>query len=170
MKKRLYLLNTLAAALLFSGCMGYQLGGSSLEGIDSVTMGPVINSSGEPAIELQVTHALRERIHFDGRMKLINESKNADAIIDITLTEYSLKPIAFSSEQSATPDLYRLRITAEAELRSVATGEVLSTSHTYGEQTVDFQDDLTSAKRDALPLAADKLSRFILDDLIEAWQ
>lgn len=170
MKKRLYLLNTLAATLLFSGCMGYQLGGSSLAGINAVTMGPVINSTGEPAIELQVTRAMREHIQFDGRLKLANESKHADAIIEITLTEYTLNPIAFSSEQRTTPDVYRLRITGEAELRNVSTGEVLSTSQTYGEATFEFQDDLTSAKRDALPKAADEIARFMLDDLIEQWQ
>ena len=170
MKKRLYLLNSLAATLLFSGCMGYQMGGSSLAGIDTVTMGAVINSTGEPAIELQITHAMRERIQFDGRMKLANEARNADAIIDITLTEYTLNPIAFSSKQRATPNVYRLRITGEAELRNSSSGEVLSASKTYGEATFEFQNDLTSAKRDALPKAANEIARFMLDDLIEQWQ
>ncbi|MEI6890778.1 MAG: LPS assembly lipoprotein LptE [Pontiella sp.] len=170
MKKQLYLLHMLSIALLLSGCMGYQLGGSRLEGINTVTMGPVINRTGEPAIELQVTHAMRDRIQFDGRLKLANEATNADAIIEITLTEYTLNPIAFSSEQRATPNVYRLRVTGEAELRSTSTGEVLSTSKTYGEATFGFHDDLTSAKRDALPNAAAEISRFMLDDLIEAWE
>jgi hypothetical protein len=170
MKKRLYLLNSLAIALLFTGCMGYKLGGSSPQGIDSVTMGPVINKTGEPAIELQITHAMRERIQFDGRMKLVNESKNADAIIEITLTKYDLNPIAFREDLKTTPDLYRMRISGVAELRNTETGKVISTSSTYGESTFEFVADLTSSKRDALPVAANEIVRFMLDDLIETWQ
>ena len=147
-------MNCLAATLLFSGCMGYQLGGSSPEGIETVAMGPVVNSTGEPAIELQVTHAMRQRIQFDGRMKLVNKAETADAVIEVTLTHYNLTPIAYDSNLRTTPNIYRLRITGEAELRNVETGEVLSTSKTYGEATFEFTADLTSSKRDALPRAA----------------
>jgi hypothetical protein len=169
MKRRLYLLNSLAATLLFTGCMGYQLGGSSPQGVDTVTMGPVINKTSEPAIELQITHAMRERIQFDGRMKLVNEAKDADAIIEITLTSYRLSPISFRQDLKATPELYRMRISGVAKLKDIKTGEVISTSSTYGESTFEFVADLTSSKRDALPEAANEIVRFMLDDLIEAW-
>jgi hypothetical protein len=169
MKRRIHLLNGVAATLLFSGCMGYQLGGSSPEGIETVTMAPVVNSTGEPAIELQVTHAMRQRIQFDGRLKLVNAVENADAVIEIALTDYSLKPISYRSDLRTTPDTYRLRITGEAELRNTETGEVLSTSKTYGESTFEFEADLTSSKRDALPRAAEEIAKFMVDDLIERW-
>jgi hypothetical protein len=170
MIKRLALLNMLTATLLFSGCMGYQLGGSRPEGIYSVTMGSVINSTTEPAIEIQVTRAMRQRIQFDGRMKLKNEPQDADAIIEITLAQYTLTPIAFLEDQQSTPELYRIRITAVGELRNLKTGGVINTSSTYGEASFQFEDDLTSSKRDALPVAAEELAKFMLDDLIEEWQ
>ncbi|MDF7801481.1 LPS assembly lipoprotein LptE [Pontiellaceae bacterium B1224] len=169
MNKRLYLLYILTAALLLSGCMGYHLGGSRPEGIHSVTMGPIINNSGEPAIELQVTAAMRQQIQFDGRMKLVNEPKDADAIIDITLINYALTPIAYATDQQTTPDTYRLRVTAEAELRKLSTGKVISTSTTYGEATFPFQSDLTTSKREAFPTAAIELAEYMLDDLIDQW-
>lgn len=169
MKRRLHLLNMLSVALLLSGCMGYRLGGTRPAGVQSVAMAPVVNATTEPAIELQVTHAMRQRIQFDGRMQLVNEPENADAVIEITLTQYTLTPIAYDSKLRATPNLYRLRITGEAELRETETGTVLSTSKTYGEATFAFNADLTSSKRDALPEAAQEIARFMLDDLIERW-
>lgn len=155
--------------MLLCGCAGYQLGGSRPAGVETVAMAPVINATGEPAIELQVIHAMRERIQFDGRMKLANEPENADAVIEIRLTDYTLTPIAYDSELRTTPNLYRLRITGEAELRDTETGSVLSTSKTYGEATFPFVADLTSSKRDALPAAAQEIAKFMLDDLIERW-
>ncbi len=169
MKTRIHLLNCLAASLLFTGCMGYQLGGSRPEGIESVSMAPVINKTTEPAIELQVTHAIRNRIQFDGRMQLINKAANADAVIEVTLTKYHLQPVSYRSDLQTTPEAYRLRITGTAELKDASTGKTISTSDTYGETVFEFKDDLTSSKRDALPAAAKEIAKFMLDDLIERW-
>ena len=169
MKRRIHLLNILAAALLLSGCMGYQLGGSRPEGIETVSMKPVVNATAEPAIELQVTHALHQRIQRDGRLKLVNANHPANAVIEVRLTEYQLTPVAYSDDFKTTPDMYRLRITGKAELRNAKTDKVLSKSTTYGEASFRFSGDLTSAKRDALPRAAEELAKLMIDDLIERW-
>jgi hypothetical protein len=170
MKRKIHLLNCVAAMLLFSGCLGYQLGGSRPKGIETATLAPVLNKTSEPAIELQVTHAVRDRIQFDGRLKLVNNDGEAGGVIEITLTGYELTPIAFRSEKKTTPEIYRLRITGTAILRDADTGDIISESKTYGEATFPFQADLTSAKRDALPQAAAEIAKFMVDDLTEAWQ
>lgn len=169
MKRRIHLLNLVAATLMLAGCMGYQLGGTRPEGIETVSMAPVINKTTEPAIELQVTHAVRDRIQFDGRLKLLNSGEAADGLIEVTLTKYDLTPIAFSTDQKTVPEIYRLRITGTAKLKDMKTGEILSESETYGEATFPFESDLTSAKRDALPQAAAEIAKFMVDDLIERW-
>ena len=169
MKRSIYLLNCFTAALLLSGCMGYQLGGTRPDGIETVHMAPVINKTTESAIELQVTAALRERIQFDGRMELENTAENADAIIEVLLTNYRLTAVAFRDDLKTTAEQYRLRITGTATLTDTKTGEVLSESKTYGETTFLFESDLTTSKRDALPRAAQELAKFMVDDLIEQW-
>jgi hypothetical protein len=170
MIKRIHFLNCAAASLLLSGCLGYQLGGSRPEGIETVAVAPVVNKTDEPAIELQVTHAVRDRIQFDGRLKLINSATEADGVIEIILWDYQLTPIAFNREDSTTPQIYRLRITGNAKMTDTETGEIISESNTYGEATFPFSSDLTSSKRDALPTAAAEIAKFMVDDLIEAWQ
>lgn len=169
MKRRILLLNCLTASLLFSGCMGYKLGNSCPAGIKTVAMKPVINQSGEPAIELQVTHAMRQHIQFDGRLKLKNKAESADAYIEFTLTEYTLSPMAFRDNERTTPELYRLRITGEAELKNTKDGKTIATSKNYGESVFEFNFDLTTSKRDALPAAAQEIAKLMLDDLIEQW-
>ena len=169
MKRSIHLFNCLLTALLLSGCIGYQLGGTRPAGIESVYMAPVVNDTTEPAIELQVTRALRERIQFDGRLKLLNTPGPADAIMEVALTRYTLTAIAFQRELKTTAEQYRLRIDAVATLRNTRTGETISESKTYGEATFDFSSDLTTSKRNALPRAADEAARFIVDDLIERW-
>jgi len=169
MKQNIHFLSCTAALLLLSGCMGYQLGGTRPVGVESVHMAPVINKTGEPAIELQIAEALRQRIQFDGRMKLENTKNQADAIIDVTLTGYKLTAIAFRDDHRTTTEQYRLRITGTATLTDPKTGEILSKSKTYGETIFPFKSDLTTSKRNALPLAAKELAKFMTDDLIERW-
>jgi hypothetical protein len=169
MKQRIHSTACVAAILLLSGCMGYQLGGTRPEGIETVHVAPVVNKTTEPAIELQITHALRQRIQFDGRMKLVNRAENADAIIEVTLTDHHLRAIAFRDDQKTTAQQYRLRITGAATLAHARTGEIISKSNTYGETTFPFESDLTTSKRDALPRAAQEFAKFMVDDLIERW-
>jgi len=154
-------------ALLLTGCMGYQLGGTRPEGIETVHLAPVINATTEPAIELQVTHALLQRIQFDGRLKVRNSPDSADAIIEVKLTDYTLTAIAFRDDLKTTPEQYRMRITGTAILKDAKTGETLS--ETYGETRFSFESDLTTSKRNALPRAAQELAKFMVDDLIERW-
>ncbi len=170
MKRSIHLFSGLTALLLLSGCMGYRLGGTRPDGIGTVHMAPVVNKTTEPAIELQVTHALRQRIQFDGRMKLENGAENADAVIGVTLTDYKLTAIAFRDDFKTTAEQYRMRITAIATLTDPKTGEVISESKTYGETVFLFESDLTTSKRNALPRAAQELAKFMVDDLIERWE
>ncbi|MEN8254075.1 MAG: LPS assembly lipoprotein LptE [Verrucomicrobiota bacterium] len=169
MKRRFHLLSSLVATLLLAGCMGYQLGGTRPKGIETVYVAPVVNATAEPAIELQVTRALRQRIQFDGRLKLRNSPDNSDAVIEVKLTDYKLRAIAFRDDLKTTPEQYRLRITGIATLKNAETGETLSESKTYGEARFLFESDLTTSKRNALPRAAEEIAKFMVDDLIERW-
>jgi hypothetical protein len=169
MKRCNYLLNGLLATLLLTGCMGYRLGGTRPEGVETVFVAPVINQTAEPAIELQVTHALRQRIQMDGRLKLVDSAAKADAIMEVVLTEYYLTAIAFRSDLETTPDRYRIRIDANSTLKNAQTGQAITKSETYGETIFLFESDLTTSKRSALPRAAQELAKFTVDDLIEQW-
>jgi hypothetical protein len=169
MKRCNYLLNGLLATLLLTGCMGYRLGGTQPEGVETVFVAPVVNQTTEPAIELQATHALRQRIQMDGRLRLVDSPAKADAIMEVVLTEYLLSAIAFRGELKTTAEQYRIRISANSTLKNAQTGKAITESTTYGETTFFFESDLTTSKRSALPRAAQELAKFTVDDLVEQW-
>ncbi|MBN2703293.1 MAG: hypothetical protein JXR23_03695 [Pontiellaceae bacterium] len=169
MKKSIQAFFGAVAFLILSGCLGYQLGGGRPEGIETVALKAVVNKTGETALEQEVTHALRERIQFDGRLKLVDLSDQPDGIIEVHLQHYQLIPIAYHDRRDATPELYRLTLHADAELIRTVDGETVSSSQSYGETQLPFQSDLTSAKRDALPNAAAELAKYMLSDLIDPW-
>lgn len=169
MKRSVYISSSAIALLMLSGCMGYRLEGSRPAGVETVSLSAVVNKTDEPALELQITHALRERIQFDGRLKLADSGDPADGIIEVVLTKYDLTPIAYTDKKRTTPQLYRLRVTGTAVLKNAETGVVISSSDTYGEATVPFEADLTSAKRSAFPAAAGEFAKYAVDDLIERW-
>jgi hypothetical protein len=169
MKQGIHFFSGLMTVLLLAGCMGYQLGGTRPEGVETVHIAPVVNKTTEPAIELQVTEALRQRLQMDGRLKLKNTAENADAIMEVTLTGHSLRAIAFRDDLKTTAKQYRLRITGMATLTHAETGKTISKSKTYGETIFTFDSDLTTSKRDALPRAAQDIAKYMVDDLIERW-
>jgi len=157
------------AALLLNGCLGYQLGGTAPAGIKSVYLAPVINKTLEPAIETEVNKALRQRIQFDGRLRLENAG-NADAVMEVVLTDYDIHAISYDKDKSSRAREYRLKITADAVLKKSGTGEVISRIHdVYGEGTFSLTSGLTNAKRNVLPAAVSDLARFLLDGLLESW-
>lgn len=168
MKRSILFLSGLTA-LLLAGCMGYQLGGTRPDDMETVYLAPVINATTEPAIELQATHALLQRIQFDGRLKVRNSPESADAVIEVKLTDYTLTAITYRDDLKTTAEQYRIRITGTAVLKNAKTGEILSESTTYGETRFPFASDLTTSKRTALPRAMQELAKFMVDDLVERW-
>lgn len=155
--------------LLLSGCLGYQIGGTTPDHIKTVALAPIINRTTEPAIEQPLTHAMRSFIQLDGRLTL-TDTTQADAILEITLTRHQSQPIAYRSNQrDVAPRFYRQTLTATARLRNTQTGELISESTNHGESLFEFTSDLSTSKRNTYADAADELARLLFSDLIETW-
>ena len=169
MKKTISTLLT-GVTLLLSGCMGYHLEGSKPQAVKTVFVQPIINQTDEPAVEIQLTQALRKQLQFDGRFRLANTADQADALIATRVTDFEIHSVGFDSDHTTRPDQYRITLRAKTQLLHATTQKVLKTSQTYGDTTFRFRSDLTTTKRDALPRASADLARFIVDDLAETWQ
>ena len=157
--------------LLFSGvgCVGYHLGSMLPPDIQTVHVPTFVNETEEPLIEAESTRAALRAIQRDGSLQLTNEDV-ADAVLEVTLINFNLEPLAFSRDRRTAAEEYRLSLTARYVLRRRATGEVIVESpRIHGENTFFFTGDLTSAKLDALPGAAEDLGRRIISDAVEMW-
>ena len=105
----------LVVFLLFSNC-GYHLSGygSALPPhIRNISIPVFKNSSNEPNIQKDATDAVRRAFISDGRLK-VTDKRKADIVMRGTLTNYQLRAVSFSTEDSAEEYIVRLGIQVEA--------------------------------------------------------
>ena len=89
--------------ILVSSSCGYHLAGygSTLPShIRAISIPVFKNSSSEPNIQRDATDAIRRAFISDGRLTVTDTSK-ADLLMRGTLTNYQLRGVSFSSEDSA---------------------------------------------------------------------
>jgi len=156
-------------ALLLNGCAGYQLGTMLPDDIKTVYVPVFLNDTDEPLIETEITRAVIKELRRDGSLKAVDEA-DADSILLVRIKEYELKPQSFVRENRSRVNQYRANISAEVYFQRKSTGEILAQrSSVTGYGIFDFQTDLISAKRLALPEVADDLAHEIVELIVEAW-
>ena len=165
-----YLAPAALALFLFTGCAGYRLGTTLPADIQTVHVPIIKNNTDEPAVESTITQAILVELQKDGALKVVREEL-ADAILDVELNGYELSPVGFRGSGSpTTANEYRIQLTAAIVLTRRATGEVVAESpRVRGDSTFPFRSDLTTAKRQNLPEAADDLAQKIVSQVVEAW-
>lgn len=153
-----------------AGCAGYRLGSTLPEGVASVFVPVVVNETTEPGLETAATSATVEEIQLDGSLK-IAAKEQADSVLEIRLKRYTLTPLRYRKDQTATAQEYRLTLIASAVLRRASNNEVLYKSDSVsGFATFDALADLPSARRNALPAAAKDLAHRIVRSVTGYWQ
>lgn len=158
-----------SSLLLFCGCSGYQLGSQLPKDISSVYVPTVRNQTDEPLLENEVTRAILEQIQRDGSLKIVSE-EDADAILEVAITSYKIEPLAYSNTNRSLASEYRLRLGARVEMSRKDNGKVLvRNASLQGRDDFPLTGDLTSAKKDGLPGAAEDLARYIVAAITEAW-
>lgn len=159
------------AAFGLAGCtqMGYNLGSMLPPDIQSVFVPTFINETDEPQLEIEATQSVIEALQLDGSLSVATE-READAILHAKLIEYRLVPIGYRQDRPTATDEYRIFLTAAFALTRTSDGEVIAQSpRVMGESTFVLEGDLTSAKRLALPDAADDLAHDIVEKIVEYW-
>ena len=153
----------LVVALLLSSC-GYHLAGygSTLPPhIRAISIPVFKNSSSEPNIQRDATDAIRRAFISDGRLKVTNPSK-ADLLMRGTLTNYQLRGVSFSSEDSAEEYIVRLGIQVEAYDRikkRIIFSQKFTTQWDYRSTSsvVDSESEKYTALKEAYDDLADRL-------------
>ena len=165
MKKLLLLLSL---SFLFVGCAGYQVGSNLPEEIQTVSLS-IVNNTEEPSIEVGVMKAMRAEVQMDGRLAL-RSAGDADVVLKVTLTRYSLGALAYDREHGTMAREYRMQLVASAVLYDTETGEVLrEIPNVVGESDFPYVFDLTAGKRAALRGGAADLARKVVSMTVAAW-
>ena len=153
----------LVVVLVSSSC-GYRLAGygSTLPShIRAISIPVFKNSSSEPNIQRDATDAIRRAFISDGRLKVTDTSK-ADLLMRGTLTNYQLRGVSFSSEDSAEEYIVRLGIQVEAYDRikkRIVFSQKFTTQWDYRSTSsvVDSESEKHTALKEAYDDLADRL-------------
>jgi len=159
--------------LFLAGCAGYHLGpvnpAAQAGGGESIEVLPFNNQTLQPRLGSALTQALREQLQTDGTYRLAGHGPG-DIVVSGVITRYNREGLSFLNADVATPQDYRVDITAHVTARERATSKILLDKDVKGDTLVHVGGDLADAERQALPLLAQDLARNITELLTEgAW-
>ena len=155
-----------------SGCAGYRVGNTSgrdLQGVRSVYVPVVKNTSLVPDLQMTVTNAVIRRFNSDGTLE-VSQNASADSELDITITNVKHTPVRSSTSDILITAQYQLTIEAKATYVNRRLGRKIFENVTVNGSTTFFtQSDIQEGERQALPLAAADLANNTVKLITEGW-
>jgi hypothetical protein len=160
------------AILTLSGCAGYRLGNTSgrdLQGVRSVYVPVVKNTSLQPDLQMAVTNAIIRRFNNDGTLE-VNQNSNADSELDVVVTNVKESAVQSSNNDILVTAQYQLTIEGTATYVNRRLGrKIFENISIQGSTTFYTQSDIQEGIRQALPLAADDLANNAVKLITEGW-
>lgn len=160
----------LVALALLPGCAGYRLGSMLPDDIKSVYIPTFVNKTKEPLVEVETTQKALEEFQRDGSLEVAASAESADAVLEATVVYYGLDPLSYRRDKRTATREYRLNLVASIVMKRTSDGSVVvENPRVFGESTFELVGDLTSAKIQALPKAAEDLAHKIVEQVVEVW-
>jgi Lipopolysaccharide-assembly len=165
------------AALLFTGCAGYQLGPvkpTRMAKVTSIAVPNFRNNTLGPRLETLLATALIKQLQQDGTYKILREN-DADAILQGHVEQIISSPLRSVRGNLLLTREYQLTIRCTYNVTDRVTGAVLDSGTAFGRTQffVSGSDpisaDITQDQRPALPLAAEDLAKDLVSRLSEGW-
>ena len=160
------------AVSALEGCAGYRVGNTSgrdLQGVRSVYVPVVRNTSLQPDLQMTVTNAIIRRFNNDGTLT-VNQTSNADSELDVVVTNVQYTAVRSSTSDILVTAQYQLTIQATATYVNRKLGRKIFENYAVIGQTTFFtQSDIQEGARQALPLAAEDLANNTVKLITEGW-
>jgi outer membrane lipopolysaccharide assembly protein LptE/RlpB len=161
-------------ALFLTGC-GYALvgTGNSLDPkIRTIEVPAFVNKTTRVELEQRVTQAVADEFVSRGRLKLVTNPTDADAILKGSIDSFGINPIAFNPQGRATQ--YQLSITANIELVDHRNDDKVIWKNDQYRFTENYQVDITSGdsfdqESRAIREIAERFAESLVTNLIEGF-
>jgi outer membrane lipopolysaccharide assembly protein LptE/RlpB len=171
---RLSVVGCLLSALLIGGC-GYGLvgKGSSLPPtIHTIEVPAFINKTTRVQLEQRVTQSVADELVSRGRMRLVANSKDADAILHGSIDSFGINPVAFNAQGRATQ--YQISITANIELVDHKNDDKVLWKNDQYRFTENYQVDVVTSdsfdqETRAISAIADRFAQSLVANLLEGF-
>lgn len=159
----------LCAAL--TACGGrYQLGSATEPGFVTLHVAVVRNDAMAPQSSALVTTAVREAFIKDGRVRLIDDATQADAVLRIILVDYQREMTVAQPQDTGLSRRHDLILSARATLTDRRDGRVLLADRPLTARRGVFSDDgHSAAEYQTLPLLAERLADDAVRAVLERW-
>jgi outer membrane lipopolysaccharide assembly protein LptE/RlpB len=159
-----------AFALLASACAHYQLGTGGQLPFATLYVEPVENKALLPQSAALVSTQLREALLHDDRVTLVNDPAQADAVLHVTLTQYSRAQTAARSDDTGLARKFQLTLQAVCTLRDNRTGKVLFENRPVSAMKEAYTDSgQLQSEYNTLPLLAQALADTISHAVLDVW-
>jgi len=171
-------LSLIALLGLFSACKSYHLGSPVEIPFKSIYIKPVENNSFAPQAQAIISAMLRENFIRDARVKVVTDATSADAVLDVTLTDYERNATARNPDDTTVADVFDLTLIASVSLIDPSTGnyffENRSLQTTTNAYTANpFQDDSVInyqlSERQSMEQLSRELARSITNEVLSPW-
>jgi hypothetical protein len=160
----------ISASLLAAGCTGYRVGSMLPGDVKTVHVPTFINRTSEPLLEIDTTQAAISALQRDGSLRVVRSINDADAFLEVVLTEYRIEPVSFRKDVRTAAQQYRAFITASMVMRRTSDQSVVvEAARIEGRYVFDVIGDLTSSKLQANPQAAADLANTLVQRMVEYW-
>ena len=157
-------------ALLLGACAHYQLGTEGKLAFTTLYIEPVENKALLPQASALVSTQLRESLLRDSRVTLVNDPASADAVLHVTLTNYSRAQTAARSDDTGLARKFQLTLLAVCTLRDSHTGKVLFENRPVNAVKETYTDSgQLQSEYDTLPLLAASLADSIAHAVLDVW-
>jgi hypothetical protein len=162
----------LLGVTVLSGCAGYRVGnisGRDIQGVHTVYVPVVRNSSLVPDLQVVLTNAIIRRFENDGTLSVV-QSENADSELDVTIIDVQRTSMRSSSSDLLLTSEYNLTIHATATFVNRKLGrKIFENAQVSGNTSFFTQADINEGERQALPLAAIDLANNAVSLVTEGW-
>ncbi len=170
---------TLIALALFSGCASYHLGSPTKLPFESIYIRPAANDSFAPQSQALLSGQIREAFIHDGRVKVLSNESDADAVLEVTITDYTRSSSARDSTDTVIARSFDLSLHATVSLYNNNQGDFFFQDRLLTDRTSAYIENpyiedsdkqgFIQAEYQAMPRLARGLARKIADEVLSPW-
>jgi hypothetical protein len=171
----------LLIAVTLGACKSYQLGSPTELPFESIYIRPVSNQSFAPQAQALLSTQVREAFLRDGRVRLVADEADADAVLTIGLTQYNRRAGARQSGDTAVARELVLGLSAQTSLYDTNRGRYHFQGRQVDEQSNAYGDDpyanpalpqtqgFLQSEYQAMPRLTRGLAQKIADEVLSPW-
>jgi hypothetical protein len=171
----------LASALMLQGCAHYHLGSGPAPSFATLYIEPAKNKANLAQDQQVVSTMLREAFIKDGRVELVDSAADADATLEVSLTNYRRENAANREDDNGLARKFTLHLQATLNLRDNRSGAMLFKNRVIEAQREAFLDNglgsvpfgtsnnQQESEYNTLPLLAQVLAEKATHAVLDVW-